>query len=143
MKSLYKFLFLGYEEKKLLCQSLFLLCAIRVSLSLFQFQRLNKILSCESLEDFKRQSSDWLVIKEVIRSVRQCSHYVPYATCLTQAMTARTLLGLRGQSSELKIGVTKNATGKLEAHAWIEVDGQIVIGKLLHHQRFAVLRSPV
>lgn len=46
-------------------------------------------------------------------------------TCLPQSLTLRWMLGRRGIASELKIGARKNRIG-IHAHAWVEVDGEMV-----------------
>jgi hypothetical protein len=84
------------------------------------------------------KNSDKQTVIEIIRAVRFASRYVPYASCLTQALAARKLLGEYGQTAELKIGVTKS-DGDFEAHAWLEIDGRIVLGKQRMHSRYAVL----
>lgn len=83
---------------------------------------------------------DEQLIREIVRAVRIASDYTPYASCLPQALAARKLLEDYGQSSELKIGVSKNE-GNFEAHAWLEIDGRIVIGRERMHSRYAVLGS--
>jgi hypothetical protein len=55
---------------------------------------------------------------------------VPHATCLPQALAAASLLAHAGHEAELHIGVKKNTKGKLEAHAWVESAGRIVVGDL-------------
>ena len=50
------------------------------------------------------------------------------ATCLTQALSGQVLLARRRVPSHLHIGVAKSSTKKLNAHAWLECDGQIVLG---------------
>lgn len=52
------------------------------------------------------------------------------------------LLSEFGQSANLKIGVAKSLVGKLEAHAWVESGGEIVIGDLPDLSRYRVL-SPI
>ena len=84
--------------------------------------------------------NDEQMVTEIIRSVRFASKFVPHASCLTQALAARKLLGECGQSAELKFGVTKS-DGNFEAHAWLEMDGRIVLGKQRMHSRYAVLGS--
>lgn len=86
------------------------------------------------------KSDDDPVVMEIVRAVRFASEYVPRASCLTQALAARKLLSKYGQGAELKLGVTKNE-GNFEAHAWLEIDGRIVLGKQRVHSRYAVLGS--
>lgn len=78
------------------------------------------------------------VAAEIVKGVRSASRYVPGASCLTQALAARKLLSHHGQESELKIGVAKSR-GDFEAHAWLEIDGRIVLGKQRMHSRYVVL----
>ena len=74
-------------------------------------------------------------------SVRRVSRYVPAASCLTQALATQVLLGRRGQVSSLRIGVTRSAEGELKAHAWLESNGEIIIGRVKDPLRYAVLNS--
>jgi hypothetical protein len=66
---------------------------------------------------------------------------VPGATCLSQALAAQTLFLRQGYPAELHIGVAKNETGQLEAHAWVESEGQVVIGDLQNLSRYTPLPS--
>ena len=61
------------------------------------------------------------------RAVRRAARFVPRATCLTQSLSMHTLLGRRGITTQLRIGVTKAPTGRLLAHAWLEKDGATVV----------------
>lgn len=130
-----------YQKKKLLGQSLIAVSSIRLSLWVFSFKALNHWLGTFAPTNSDEREVEWSVIDNVTSAVRFCSLYVPYASCLTQALAVRTLLGLRGQSSELKIGVDRDEDGKFMAHAWVEIDEKIIIGKLPHHHNFNILRS--
>ena len=141
MKSLFKFFGLPYREKKLFCRALITVCVVRLGLWLLPFKWVKRFLSIKSPAGRQNQKSDWVVINGIARAVKRCGSCVPYATCLTQALATHHLLDLQGESSELKVGVAKDSQGRLEAHAWLEVDGQIIIGKLPRHQRFAVLEA--
>lgn len=136
MTKFFRHLFLPYQKKKLLIQSFFLLSVVRVGLSIIPFRLLDKWLFYYSA-DLSTEKPNWIVIESVAQSIKKCSRYVPHASCLTQALATRVLLQLRGQDSSLKIGVSKEK--KFIAHAWIEIDGRIVIGKLPRHRRFTVL----
>lgn len=141
MRKIYKFLFFPYQKKKLLGQSLFLVWIIRIGLWLFSFKSLDKWLSYFDSNNIDNAQANWTIINGVVRTVQACSRYVPYATCLTQALATRTLLQMKGQYSQLKIGVKKYEDEKFTAHAWIEVDGRIIIGKRPYHHRYFVLES--
>ncbi|MBX6771142.1 MAG: lasso peptide biosynthesis B2 protein [Chloroflexi bacterium] len=55
-------------------------------------------------------------------------HLLGNAPCLVQALTVHALLRRHGQPSSLHIGVRKGERGRLEAHAWVECEGSILIG---------------
>lgn len=48
--------------------------------------------------------------------------------CLVNALVGETLLIRRGAAARMHIGVRKEDSGQMLAHAWVEVDGQTVIG---------------
>ena len=68
-------------------------------------------------------------VEQVVRTVQIASRFVPAATCLTQALAAQVLLGREGYDSSLRIGVARRERGKLQAHAWVECEGKVVIGQ--------------
>lgn len=142
MTKLFRFLLTPYRKKKLITLSGLFIVAIRLSLWMFPFNWLNKRLMFFGRDTAKDAAPDWLSVNEIAGIVKAVSRYIPYCSCLTQALAVRTLLRMRGISSELTLGVDKSKTENFEAHAWVEISGVIIIGKLpLHDNRFAVLRS--
>lgn len=79
-------------------------------------------------------------VDETSGAVRRAARFVPGATCLTQALALRALLARGGRASTLTLGV-RNPVGALEAHAWLEADGRIVLGDP-HPVPFQRLRPP-
>ena len=61
------------------------------------------------------------------------------AKCLAKALTTQVLMERRGCDCAFKIGVAKTDKGELEAHAWIEKDGQVIMGMLPDLDRFKSL----
>jgi hypothetical protein len=74
----------------------------------------------------------------VVRAVERAARVVPGATCLPQAIATRSLLAGYGIASDLKLGVQRTEEG-LRAHAWLEREGQVVIGGSESRERFAPL----
>ena len=72
----------------------------------------------------------------VAAAVRRARRFVPAATCLPQALATHYMLARRGVRSELRIGVAKDERGALQAHAWVEVHGNVVVGALPDLNRF-------
>ena len=55
--------------------------------------------------------------------------FLPERPCLTQALVLKYLLLRRGdETAELHIGVTRTEAEGLQAHAWVERDGRVLIG---------------
>ncbi|MCL7959678.1 MAG: lasso peptide biosynthesis B2 protein [marine benthic group bacterium] len=48
--------------------------------------------------------------------------------CLPKALAVLILFRRAGEPAELRLGVAREADGPVEAHAWIESSGQVVIG---------------
>jgi hypothetical protein len=61
-------------------------------------------------------------------AVRAAARFVPDAACLTQALAGRCLLAMGGHPSTLALGVRKDSTGQIEAHAWLSSAGSPVVG---------------
>lgn len=61
-------------------------------------------------------------------AVRAVGRRVPRASCLTQALAVQVLLARRGYSSHLRIGVAREPDGTFAAHAWVEINGGVLVG---------------
>jgi hypothetical protein len=67
----------------------------------------------------------------VLRAVNRVAGRLPAANnCLVLALVADTMLQRRGQASEIRIGVRRSASRRVQAHAWVECDGAVVVGAL-------------
>ena len=138
MTKIFRFLGWPYPKKKLLLQVFFLVARIRICLWLIPSKTLNGYISTSELPQ-KDQTSDWDMVHELVDYVRFCSRFVPYATCLTQALATRSMLRRMGQNCLMKIGIDKNQNQKFLAHAWIEVDGKIIIGNVRDLRRYSIM----
>ncbi len=63
-------------------------------------------------------------------------HSLGHPTCLEESLALWWLLGRRGISSELRIGVRKH-NEKFEAHAWVEREGTAVNEPQSLHEHYA------
>jgi hypothetical protein len=67
--------------------------------------------------------------RDVAAAVADASRLLPgTSSCLAQALAARLLLRREGLPVEIRIGVGRTPPGGLKAHAWVESDGEIVLG---------------
>lgn len=80
------------------------------------------------------------VASKIARMVSLAGRRSPWrATCLRQALLLWFFLARRGIVTELRLGVEKSREGDLAAHAWVERDGQVLIGGDDVQQRYVVL----
>jgi Transglutaminase-like superfamily len=61
-------------------------------------------------------------------AVEAVGRRVPGARCLARAVAAEAILDRGGRAPEVRIGARRDTHGGLEAHAWVEVDGRVVVG---------------
>jgi hypothetical protein len=137
MKRLRKLMTLSGPERRLLLTSALLLAAVRSALSLFSLPVLCRVLSrlSEPRQDLRERSS----LDQVLWAVETAAPHIPAATCLTRALVMQVLLSRRGYPSLLRIGVARNETGELIAHAWLEGQERILSGGSQQLSRFVPL----
>jgi hypothetical protein len=135
-----KALNLPNRDRSLLLQAGCCLIAVRLGLWLLPFQTLQNLL-------FNRRSVGKLTqhqvpIDKIVWAVNTTSRYMPgQVKCLARALATKTLLKQQGYTAELRIGVMRSQTGQLEAHAWIEFQGEVIIGQLHNLVEFTPLPS--
>ena len=61
-------------------------------------------------------------------SVKQASRLIPFASCLTQALTTKLYFSRMGSNCTINIGVRTESSGKFFAHAWVLYDGDVLLG---------------
>ncbi len=117
-----KFLRLPRSEQTLLVLALGEVVFARIALTCLPFPRVRSRNVTPSL--LCRHSPE-----RIGWAIQIASRFVPRATCLTQALAAERLLARHGYECELRVGVAKR-DDRLNAHAWIERDGEILLGEL-------------
>lgn len=114
----------------LLAEALVWIAAIRMGLFLVPFHTLLVFLERASIQHHPSRLADRPRPGRIVWAIRAASRCVPAAnSCLPRALSARLLLVRWGYPAQLLIGVAKNAEGELEAHAWVETGGQVMIGE--------------
>jgi hypothetical protein len=125
--ALRKFFLLPVKEQQMLLKAFILLIFIRLGLWLLPFRTLQKTL--ERLFHYPATSHKQSISPEKFSwAVSAVSQYVPAATCLAQALTLQALLSREGIHSDLTLGVARDDTTGITAHAWLEIDGTVIIG---------------
>lgn len=138
MVRIVKFLRLPVVEQRLWMKAYLLLISVRMGLWILPFQRLQSWLAHFSATPV-RHKLDPYYGNRMIRALKVLSAYVPRATCLTQALAAQVWLERHGYATRMQIGVAKDEAGRLQAHAWLECGGNIVIGDSGDLSRYTLL----
>ncbi len=66
--------------------------------------------------------------QQILRSVETISRHTAWTSCLPRAMTGQALLRRYGFETELRLGIKKDKSGTLRAHAWVAEGNAILIG---------------
>ena len=139
MEQIRKFLSLSTADQSLLLKSVFLLGMIALGLRVLPFQIMQRFLLATRQKTAGVHHTDQSSANRIAWAVRVASRYVPAATCLPQALAVRMLLKRQGYPARLHIGVAKGERGQLEAHAWVESQGRIVVGNSQDLSRYTPL----
>ena len=118
-----RFLQLSNADRRLLAESALLVLYIRTALWTLPYNTLKT-----RLRNRFKPASHYYPCSRIVWAVSAVSKYVPKASCLTQALAAETLLHRHGYPAVIHIGVAKRNTETLEAHAWVESEGRIILG---------------
>lgn len=104
-----------------------LLALVRVALWALPYQTVTRLFDASPVDRPKETPRQAVAL---LRTVAWAGRtLLADRPCLTQAIACRWLLARRGYASDLKMGVRRADDGKgIMAHAWLEIDGRIVLG---------------
>jgi hypothetical protein len=119
-----KFWRLPADERRLLVLAGATLIAARLGLWMLPFKAARRL----ALGASRLVGGTAMPPARVAWAIARTSRFVPRASCLAQAIAAESLLKVMGCPVTLRIGVAKPDSGSLEAHAWIESRGSVVMG---------------
>lgn len=119
-RRLRRFSELSCNERVLLLRALFVVTAARIALWTCPLPAARRIAAITARARTTHE------VEQLAWAVTVAGHYIPRATCLTQALAIQALLMNAGHSSRLEIGVVKHS--RFEAHAWVVCGGKVVLG---------------
>mgnify|MGYP000057409539 CR=1 FL=1 len=127
---------LSLSELNLLVRSLLLLPLTAVCIKLFGFRRLYAAIAFPKQKWYNLEliKKDIYVIARMVSLASNRGLYRP--NCLQKSLVLWWLLRCQGIESDLRIGVRKQ-DGSLEAHAWVEYEGDVLNDSSDVEQRFA------
>jgi hypothetical protein len=142
LSRLRKFLALPWRGKGLYLNAAFWLLAVKAGLYLLPFERLRGWLA--RVDGLVGKPAEMEDMRAIIVAIERIGRFLAplRINCLPQALVGHRLLRQKGFNVQLRIGVVKNPGGRLAAHAWLEVQGRVVLGDLRGLERFAAFPAP-
>lgn len=128
MGSLARLIALPAAERRLLLAAAGLLAAVRVGLWVLPFRSVHGAIRARGASPRRSTGHGAPPPARIVWAVEVAARRVPRATCLVRALAAQALLARHGHPSQLRLGVTRGEGRAFEAHAWLEANGQILIG---------------
>jgi hypothetical protein len=135
------------EDRALILRAMLFLPLVRGGLRLFGFRRWKRLLERFSLPASLSQPLPPEALREkalrAARAVRSAElHGLSHPNCLERSLTLWWLLRRNGVESELHIGAHKEGP-RLEAHAWVELCGNILNDAAGVHRHYARFDAPL
>jgi hypothetical protein len=120
------------RELALLTLAFLLLARMRIALWLLPWRRVLALLPGDVAP------AATVPVERLEHAIRAASHFVPRATCLTQALALNALLSRCGYPSRVRIGVATDH-GRFAAHAWVECGGFTLLSSAADVEQYAPL----
>lgn len=141
---LWRYLALPPADRRVLLRAFLSLSLVGLTLRVFGFQRVVQrarvpILTHGQMPDVENLRRGRYYARKIDAAARR--HVLP-ARCLHRSLVLHQWLRQEGVPSELRIGVRKDA-GAFRAHAWVEIDGQVVNDTGVAVAPFTALVGPV
>ena len=129
MRRLRRFLALPPRDRRIRARASATVWAVRLCLWVAPFSWVRRLIARLARRVREAAPATAGDDEQIAHAVRFAAARVPGASCLTQALAARAMLGRAGLPGELRIGVRRDDGSFLNAHAWIErPDGAVLIG---------------
>ena len=140
MRQLNKLLELSWQQRRVLLYTCLSLNIIRFALWRFPFKEVRQQLASIAETWVCDQSPPSISVDFIVWCVTASGYYTPRrAKCLVKALTAQLLLTRYQYAHQLHIGIAMSEAKTLEAHAWIEYDGKVIVGDLQELSRYKPL----
>lgn len=129
MRRIKQFFSLPAAERRLWMHTATVVFAVRMGLLILPFRTLVRLAARASRPTSSAADASRAQRDRIVWAVNSTSKHLPgRKTCLLEALAGQVLLTRRGFPTRVKIGVRKGDDGDLLAHAWLENNGDVVIG---------------
>jgi putative nucleotidyltransferase-like protein/transglutaminase superfamily protein len=139
-----RFRMLNADDRALTAEAAVALMTAWAGLRLVSLSRLRRFLDRARVRRRNTAGSRRASVDRIAWSIAAVTRRLPLRlTCLAEAVAADALLRRRGYASLLQIGVrVPGGPRSMEAHAWVECDGRVVVGRVQDLGEYATLAAP-
>jgi hypothetical protein len=124
MEQLARFARLPRRDQSLLVAAASLIVAFRIALWVLPFRAVRAWVQRMGTE----RASPSRDAATIGSAVEAAARRIPFSNCLSNALAGQVLMSRSGVISHVRIGVARDADGRVTAHAWVESGGRGVIG---------------
>ena len=139
MRTLSRFIALSRAERAVAIEASVVLTVVCTTFWILPFRLLARLLGGYAARFRRPCEAPAPRIAALVASV--AGRFPAPVTCLAEALVAEAMLKRRGYAPVLRLGVRK-PNGTLDAHAWVECDGRVVLGGVRELDEYAVLSGP-
>lgn len=136
-----RFCRLPAHDRALVLEAAFLVVGIWCTLRMIRYARVQRVL--DAYGRAPRTNASTSTPDRIAWAITSIAERLPmHATCLVRALAGRAIARRRGWPAEIRVGVLpprRSDVRPLDSHAWMEVDGRVVIGDLENLADYAVL----
>lgn len=127
MRRIAKFVNLPAREKIIFLRAFLLLASTRCAL---QFRQLKDVMTSVSKKSAAPEPGRKCIVppRRIASLLGAAGQIVPYSTCLSRALAGSVLFSSLGYRTRIHIGATRENDTLFEAHAWLTLDGEVLIG---------------
>src|ERR1044071_2727805 len=136
-----RFIGMPHAQRSVLLKVMPIVAMVRLALWTVSFATASEFLQGRGLRGIVSRSFARRRPAELAWAVRGASRYIPAASCLTQSLALQFLLTQTGRACGLRIGVTKQSSRALSAHAWVDCAGEVLLDQPADVRAYTVLAS--
>jgi Transglutaminase-like superfamily len=139
-----RFLSLERSDRWLVLEAVGLTAAVWIGVSVLRYAAVRRILdACTRIPGAAGGDEPRARAHRICWATSAVAARFAGATCLVQALTAETMMRRRGLVPVVRLGIRmRRSPTPLEAHAWLEYDGVVVLGAIEHLADFSPLGRP-
>jgi Transglutaminase-like superfamily len=127
----HRFCQLSDQERRMLVEASAGVLTARIALATLPFRTVHALTRKLKLAMGRYdvlKASEPVAADLVARAVERAGSNLPGVRCLPRALAGSVILARYGHDTKLRIGVRRPTDDAFEAHAWLERDGEILVG---------------